>query len=66
MSTISDPSPPAQRTKVEETEFRRDLLALGWKPGRDLGDALARAYEAQITEVFRTREAALAWARDAA
>lgn len=28
MTTSSEPSSPAQRTKVEESEFRRDLLAL--------------------------------------
>jgi poly(A) polymerase len=40
-----------------------DLLAMGMKPGRELGALLREARELQLEEKLRSREEALAWAR---
>ena len=40
-----------------------DLLALGWKPGPALGEALSEIRDLQLQEELRSRDEALAWAR---
>jgi tRNA nucleotidyltransferase (CCA-adding enzyme) len=42
----------------------KDLLALGWAAGPQLGEILAEAYEAQLDGQLADREAALAWLED--
>jgi putative nucleotidyltransferase with HDIG domain len=38
-----------------------DLIALGWKPGRGVGQALSAVQDAQLEGLVATREAALEW-----
>lgn len=40
-----------------------DLLALGWKSGPELGQLLSEIRDRQLQEELRTRDEALAWAR---
>jgi tRNA nucleotidyltransferase/poly(A) polymerase len=39
----------------------RDLIALGWQPGRTLGEALAKIQDAQLEGLISNREEALSW-----
>lgn len=40
-----------------------DLMAIGLKPSKDLGDLLKAVYRAQLNEELHTKEEALAWVR---
>ena len=39
----------------------RDLVAMGMKPGKEMGEILKRAYEAQLDGEIISQESALAW-----
>jgi len=41
----------------------RDLIALGWQPGKALGGVLTKVQDAQLEGVISTREEALEWLR---
>ena len=41
----------------------RDLIALGWQPGKALGEVLTKVQDAQLEGVISTREEALEWLR---
>jgi poly(A) polymerase len=41
----------------------RDLMALGWQPGPQLGQILTKVQDAQLEGVITTREEALEWLR---
>ena len=41
----------------------RDLLKLGMQPGREMGELLHRAYEAQLDGTFATTEEAVEWVK---
>lgn len=56
----------AKRLRVERSRPKRlltgkDLLARGWKPGRELGRWLEAAYEKQLDGHFSHRAEAIAW-----
>ena len=40
---------------------RRDLLALGWKPGPRIGEILEAVKDRQLEGTLKSREEALAW-----
>ena len=42
---------------------RNDLLALGLKPGPEIGSLLTEIRDKQLQEELKTREEALAWAK---
>jgi tRNA nucleotidyltransferase (CCA-adding enzyme) len=39
----------------------RDLIPLGWKQGKEMGDFLREAFEAQLDGQFSTKEAGIEW-----
>jgi poly(A) polymerase len=41
----------------------RDLMAIGWQPGPQLGQILTKVQDAQLEGVITTREEALEWLR---
>ena len=42
----------------------RDLIALGWQPGKALGAVLTKVQDAQLEGIVSTREEALEWLRN--
>jgi putative nucleotidyltransferase with HDIG domain len=42
----------------------RDLMEIGFRPGKKIGEALKRVYEQQLEETLKTKEEALTWVRE--
>lgn len=59
LSTFDRELPP----KIERILNGRDLIKLGWEPGKEMGQILKDAFEAQLDEQFSDLEGAIKWVK---